>query len=196
MRRLLPITALLSCAVFLLGCPLLKKKGDDAEAGAEAGAVAADEAGAAPEADAAPPPAPEDAAAPAPIAVNAKNAADVARFPGETAVGDDDMKLARAATVRTAPKTGASVATLQPNQDPHKIAEYQDSVLVQFPDPKDKSTNLMGWIGKESFTVLKVRVTDGGVVTDAAAPKVDAAAPPPVVVVDAGGGIVKVCATE
>jgi hypothetical protein len=165
-------------AVLVLGCNLLNKKGDGADGGGDA----------APEADAATPAAPAEdaAAAPAPVAITAKNAADVARFPGETPVSDDDMKLAQVAPVRTAPRTGATVATLRPNLDPHKIAEYQGSILVQFPDPKDANTTLMGWVAKEAFTILIVR--DAGPKPDASAPPAaDAAAPTPTPTPDAGG---------
>ena len=67
------------------------------------------------------------------------------------------------------------MATLRPGGDVHKMAEYQGSYLVTFPDPKDASQTMMGWIGKEAFTVWVPR--DGGVKPDAAAPVVDAGPP-------------------
>ncbi|MBX3204765.1 MAG: hypothetical protein KF764_06835 [Labilithrix sp.] len=164
MRKLILAVALVSTAALVLGCPLMKKK-DDAEADA-----AADAAGEQAEA----PPVVEDAAPPPPV-VTAKNAADVARFAAETPVTDDDMKLASSGVARTAPKTGAVVATLKPGTDVGKIAEYQGSVLVTFADPKDASTSLMGWIVKESFTApAVVRRTDAGVSDAGTAPAVDA----------------------
>jgi len=154
----------LAALVLLVGCDLIKKKGD-----ADAAADATVE-------DAAPPPAPtaaaEDAgsAAPAaPVAINAKNVADVARFPGETAVTDDDSKLAQLTPARTTPRGGAVVATIKPGADVTKVAEYQGSYLVTFADPKDASGTLIGWIGKEAFTVRAVTRTDAGVKADAGA---------------------------
>jgi hypothetical protein len=169
---------LLAC-VLALGCQFLKK--GDADAGDDGSAAATDGATAVAEAEAPPPPETDAAPAPAPVVVTAKNAADVARFPAEAAVADDDSKLAAVAYARSSPKSGTVVATLQPGADVAKIAEYQNSILVQFADPKDASTTLLGWIGKESFTAPAIKRVDGGVV-DAGAPK-DAGG---VAVVDAG----------
>lgn len=153
-----------SSAALLLGCP---KKNGDGDASADA-AVAEAEAPAAVVADAAPA---------TPAVVNAKNSGEIARFPAETPVTDDDAKLAQASTARTSPKGGNPVATIKPASDVTKIAEYQNSYLVTFADPKDASVTLMGWIGKESFTAPTiVKVVDGGVKSDAGA----------VVVADAG----------
>jgi hypothetical protein len=154
----------LACA-FVVGCQYLKKNG------ADAGDAAVTDAAVTTVAEAEAPAAVTDAApASAPAAVTAKNVADVARFPAETAVTDDDLKLASVAYARTSPKTGTVVATLQPGADVMKIAEYQNSILVTFADPKAASSTLMGWIGKESFTATAiVKKLDGGV-TDAAAP--------------------------
>ncbi len=174
MRKLFVASALLA---LLAGCQLLKKK-DDADAAADAAAAAVvdtDAASATAAADAAP-------AAPTPAPVTAKNSADVARFPGESPVPDDDMKLASVGTARTSPKSGAIVATIKPGTDVTKVAEYQSSILVTFADPKDASSTLMGWIGTESFTAPVVKKVDGGVVVDAGVR--DAAAPP--APVDAG----------
>lgn len=178
MRKLFVATGWLSCIALVFGCQFLKKKDDgDAAADATAAAVVEAEAGTGPTAEAADAePAPAPAPAPAPTAVTAKNSADVARFPGETAIEDDDMKLASAGIARAAPKSGAIVATIQPGTDVTKVAEYQNSILVTFADPKDASSTLMGWIGKESFTVSAVKRLDAGV-RDASAP------------VDAGGKV-------
>src|SRR5687767_4653623 len=98
MRKLFLYVSALSLVVLLLGCP--KKKTDDADAAADATATA--------------PPAPEDAA-PAPAAAPAaKNANDVARFAAETAVTDDDAKIASFAFARTQPKGGNNVAQVKP----------------------------------------------------------------------------------
>ena len=152
MRKLLVATHFLACAALLFGCSLLKKN-----AGADASAAA----DAAPD-DAATAAAPDDAAAAAPTAVTAKNTADVARFPGETAATGAD-KLGVVTVVRTSPKGGAVVATLQAGADVTRVAEYQSSDLVTFADPKDASSTLLGWVGKEAFTAVVVKHLDGGV---------------------------------
>ena len=56
---------------------------------------------------------------------------------------------------------GAVVATLKVGTDPFKIAEFQDCNLVTFPDPKDATVTLMGWIPKDAFT--KVTIVDAGI---------------------------------
>ena len=119
-RKLVLSVVVGSCVTLLLGCP--KKKEDVPEAGAEeAGAV-----------DAAPPP-PAVPAAPA-----AKNSADVARFPAEKPLVDDAEKTADLFTqAKTGCKSGNNVALIKSGTDPFKIAEFQDCVLVTFPDPKD-----------------------------------------------------------
>ena len=153
MRKLLLLCAVAPCAAMLIvGC---KKKDDGA-------ADAADDA-----------PAPVAVVDAAPAVPAAKNNADIARFPAaEKALADDDQKILDPFTqARTGPKQGAVVANLKAGTDPFKIAEFQDSILVQFPDPKDANTQLMGWIPKAAFT--KITVFDAGI-KDAAV--VDAAA--------------------
>jgi hypothetical protein len=146
----------------LVGCP--KKKDGGADGGEEAAAPVA-------VADAAP-------AAPA-----AKNANDVARFPAEKALTDDDQKLVDTFTVaRTGCKSGAQVATVKAGTDPFKIADFQDCTLVTFPDPKDANTTLMGWVPKAAFTTVTIfdaglRDASKDATVDAAVVVVDAAAP-------------------
>lgn len=184
--RNLAALALVS-AFLVFGCDQIKKltgggdadaAADEAGAGDAAAAVAEPDAAAAPvaEADAAP-------AAPAAVTITATNAAAVARFPAETAVSDDDLRLAQAGVARTTPKTGTVVATIPPGGDVEKIAEYQNCILVQFANPKDPSSTLLGWIGKEAFTHVVI-VRDAGAkdaaaptAADAGAAKVDAGAP-------------------
>src|SRR4051794_17921161 len=113
MRNLFVLVGLVSCAALVLGCP--KKKGDEGDAAADVDAAAAV---AVPDVDAA-------GAAAAPVAITAKNTADVARFPGETPVADDDLKLAQPTLVRTSPKSGTVITTLKPGTDVTKIAEFQ-----------------------------------------------------------------------
>jgi hypothetical protein len=174
MRKIVLFAGYVSCVVAVVGCSFLKKK-EEADAAADAAVVASDAATAA-----------ADASGAAPI--DAKNAAEVARFAAETPVSDDDVKLVLTAAVRTVPKAGAVVATLKPGTDVIKHAEYQNCVLVTFADPKDASAKLMGWIGKEAFSAAVVTSHDAGVtdaghtdagakpVTDAGAPKLTCAA--------------------
>ncbi|MBX3192040.1 MAG: hypothetical protein KF819_33930 [Labilithrix sp.] len=146
----------------VMGCP---KKGGEADAGEVEAAVV------------------EAVVDAAPAVPAAKNANDVARFPGETALADDDLKLVDAfTTVRTGPKQGGTVATLRAGTDVVKMAEYQGAFLITFADPKDPNTHLMGWIDKGAF-VQDVLIVDAGP-RDAAK---DVAPPPPV---DAGFGLV------
>jgi len=161
MRKLFVLCALLPCVAMLVGCP--KKKDDGADAG--------DDGAAAPVAvvDAAP-------AAPA-----AKNVNDVARFPAEKPLTDDDQKTIDLFTsVKTGCKSGAQVALMKAGTDPFKIAEFQDCMLVTFPDPKDANVTLMGWIPKDAFT-RDIVIVDAGAkdASKDAAVVVDAAAPPP-----------------
>lgn len=149
MRKLFLACALVPCVALLLGCP--KKSVDTADAGDEAAA----------------PVAVVDAEPAAPVA---KNVNDVARFPAEKPLTDDAQKtLELFASVRTACKSGNQVALMKAGTDPFKIAEFQDCILVTFPDPKDASATLMGWVAKEAFTHVTVLgdagVRDAAVVT-------------------------------
>ena len=159
MRKLFLFTVLLPCAAVLAGCP--KKKTDDADAGdaeVEAAAVVV-----------------VDAAPAAPVA---KNAADIARFPaGEKALVDDDQKtIDLFAQARTGPKQGPVVALVKAGTDPFKIAEFQESILITFPDPKDATVTLMGWVSKDAF-IRNTTIFDAGVKDAAKDAAVDAAVP-------------------
>jgi hypothetical protein len=156
MRTLVAVLAVL----LLTGCP--KKKGDEGDAASDAPVAQA------PAEDAAPPP---------PALPTAKNEADVARFKGETSLGDDDAKIAIITYPRTAPTGGTIVATLKIGTEVGKVASYQNSILITFVDPKDPNTTLMGWVGTGSFLAPAAVKVDAG-------PKVDAGAN--VVVADAG----------
>lgn len=137
MRKLFLVSCLVPCVAMLVGCP--KKTGDAADAADDA-------------------PAPVVVADAAPAAPVAKNAADVARFPaGEKALTDDDQKILDPfTTARTSPNAGGIVGNVKAGTDPFKIAEFQTSVLVAFPDPKDPNTQVMGWIPKASFTTITI----------------------------------------
>lgn len=163
-RKLSLFVVLGSCVALLVGCP--KKKDDAADAGEEAGPVAA--------VDAAPAP---------PAAPVAKNAPDVARFPAEKPLADDDAKTLDLFTqAKTGCKSGTNVALLKSGTDPFKLAEFQDCILVTFADPKDATTTLMGWIPKAAFVLSALR--DAGAKDAAldATVVVDAAVPVPVVI--------------
>ena len=153
MRKLFVLCALLPCVAMLVGCP--KKKGDEGDGGDEAAAPVA-------VVDAAP-------AAPA-----AKNVNDVARFPAEKPLTDDDQKTIDLFTsVRTGCKSGNQVALMKAGTDPFKIAEFQDCMLVTFTDPKDATVTLMGWIPKDAFT--RVTIFDAGLKDASKDATVDAA---------------------
>lgn len=161
MRKLFFATSLIASTTLLFGCQQIIQKlkgGADAGADAESALVDAEApAEVTPTVDAAP-------EAPAPPPVTAKNVADVARFPGESAVVDDGEKVAAVSEARTAPKSGSIVARLQPGTEVTKIAEYQSSVLVSFADPKDASSTLLGWVAESSFSapIVKRVATDAG----------------------------------
>jgi len=166
MRKLLPVVVLLPYAALLTACP--KKGGDAADAGAEAEA----------------PPA-ATSAAPAAAAPTAKNAGDVARFGTEKALANEAAKTVDAvSTVRTGPRQGGTVATLKAGTDVVKIADFKDTFLVTFADPKDATTTLMGWIGKEAFAADVI--VDAGPKDAAADAAKDAGVDAAVATVDAG----------
>jgi hypothetical protein len=155
MRKLFLACALVPCVAMLLGCP--KKSVDATDAGDEAAA----------------PVAVVDAAPAAPVA---KNVNDVARFPAEKPLTDDAQKTIELfASVKTGCKSGNQVALMKAGTDPFKIAEFQDCILLTFPDPKDANTTLMGWVPKEAFTHVAVAVAVDAGAKDAA---VDAAVVP------------------
>jgi hypothetical protein len=152
MRKLLILTAFVPCVALLFGCP---KKADPADAGDEAAVTAVVEAG--------------------PVAPVAKNAATIARFGTDTPIANEAGKLlAASTTVHTSPRGGNIVATLKPGTDVTKIASHTDSFLITFADPKDASSLLMGWVGKEGFSptiiIRDAGVIDTGVVTLVCAP--------------------------
>ena len=156
MRKLFVLCALLPCVAMLVGCPK-KKDGTDGGEQAAAPAVAV-----------------VDAAPAAPAAPAAKNVNDVARFPAEKPVTDDDQKTVDLfASAKTGCKSGNNVALIKSGTDPFKIAEFQDCILVTFPDPKDAATSLMGWIPKAAFTLAAPR--DAGVRDAAIDAAIDAA---------------------
>lgn len=158
----IPATLLL---VFVAGCGLLGKKGEDAGVDMSTAIDAA----------AAPTP---------PGAPVGKNAAAVARFATEAPV-DEPKQIGQTATPRTSPGGGTVVATLKTGTVVTRIATNAGHSLIVFPDPNVPADNLMGWVPDSAFSAAVVPRPprpDAGVDAGAAAP-VDAGAP---AVVDAG----------
>ena len=166
MRKLILCLGFVGLSIALLGCPKKDGAGDGgADAMVEGGGTDTDGAAAA-----------GDAAA-APAAVNAKNTASVARFPGETPIANEVAKVAQPTPVHTEPHAGAVVAMLKVGTDVTKVASYKTAFLVTFADPKDATSTLLGWIGTEAFTAwrpIDAGITDAAV--DAAAKKLTCAA--------------------
>lgn len=167
-------------AVSVLGCPLLKKKQADADAGASL----------VPDEDIA------DAATVSVSGTGAKNEKDVLRYAKETKLADEPGTITRdGAKARTFPQTGQEVATLSKGTPVTKIARYfSTGVLVTFDDPAGGG-KLMGWVPPEALAATETPPTATPTTTSTwtPPPKVDAGAPAvkdagaPVAVVDAGG---------
>jgi hypothetical protein len=145
---------------FAVGCKLLNKGDDAAEAGSDASApVAVVE-------DAAPAPAPA-----APVA--AANAGQVGRFKDETAM-NEPATTASAGSAQVAPGTSREVAFLKAGTAVTKIAQRRedalktDYFLVTFTDPKNPAQVLMGWISANAFKASAVVVPTGDAGRDAA----------------------------
>ncbi len=133
--RLISAVSLIGLFPLVVGCGLLKKKGDDA-------ADAAAEAAVAEVAEAAPPP------AATPAAVNEN---DVSRFPDEKKLDNVVATLARPTNVREIPGIGKVVAALAKGGTVTEIAQRSTFFLVVFQNPADQK-QLMGWITQDSFT--------------------------------------------
>jgi hypothetical protein len=146
MRKLFLFSALAALSVAVLGCP---KKTD-------AGADAAAEAAAAAPADAA-----VEGAAAAAAPGDAKNAAEVARFPNETPIANETAVIAQVTNVHASPGGGKLVASLRIGITVTKIAEHEGSILITFISPADGASLLEGWVSKMAFTQVIV-VVDAG----------------------------------
>ncbi len=133
--RLISAVSLIGLFPLVVGCGLLKKKGDDA-------ADAAAEAAVAEVAEAAPPPAATPAAA---------NENDVSRFPDEKKLDNVVATLARPTNVREIPGIGKVVAALAKGGTVTEIAQRSTFFLVVFQNPADQK-QLMGWITQDSFS--------------------------------------------
>jgi hypothetical protein len=132
--RLISVVSLVGLIPLVMGCGLLKKKGDDAaDAAAEAAVAEVAEAAAAP------------AAAPA-----AANENDVSRFPDEKKLENVSATLLRPTNVREIPGIGKVVASLTKGGTVTEIAQRSTFFLVVFTNPADQKS-LMGWISQDSF---------------------------------------------
>jgi hypothetical protein len=148
MVRSLRCLVAVSMAWALLGCPgLMKKQGDDGGASASASASAA------------------PSASVAPAAPVAANDADVTHYPDQVAGTNETLTTRMTVAARTeASATGGKLVTeVRAGTATQKLADHEGYELVTFPDPKDSSQTLEGWINKTAFAYVPVPVVhDGG----------------------------------
>ncbi len=133
-----------SASFVLLGCPL-KKPGESTDAAPEASASAAVEAA-------------------APMAANDS---DVTHYPDQAPGSNETLTTRVMVAARTEASTtgGKLVAELKPGTQTQKLADHEGFDLVVFPDPKDASNKLEGWVHATAFGgVTPVHVVDGGAV--------------------------------
>ncbi len=118
---LLPLLALVT------GCP--KKGSGDADAAAEAGAVAVVDAG------------PETT-----------NAAQITHYPDEAMVDriSATVKVTTTSALTAVPK-GTVIAALKKGDTVTQVSEHNGYFLVVFSDPKDATKKLQGWVVKFAF---------------------------------------------
>lgn len=125
-------------AGILLGCPLLKKKPKDDDAGIDDELAAA-----AAVADAATVEGPE---------LGAKNEKDVLRYANEEPLHDEPAVIGRdGVKVRNFPGNGPEVTTLNKGTAVVKVAKYfSTAVLIEFDDPGGEG-QLIGWVPPSAF---------------------------------------------
>jgi hypothetical protein len=117
------------------GCGLLKHGDSPTDAGTDAATASATS-------DAAP------AAPPTPDNVN-----NVGRFPDEVSLSDAPAKVEEAMiAARNAVPGGALVANLRKGTTVTQVAKHGSFVLCIFPDPKDATHTLEGWVAEQAFT--------------------------------------------
>ena len=152
--RLVSCSVVLAALVPLLsGCP---KKGDGADAEAEAAVAEVAE-----------------AAAPVAAVAAAVNENDVSRFPDEKKIENVAATIQRVTNVREIPGIGKVVATLSKGGTVTEIAQRSTFFLVVFDNPKDNK-RVMGWISQDAFTaqadaglkVLTCTAPDTAIVSD------------------------------
>ncbi len=140
MRILVRSSTALVLVMFVVSCSsLLKKKQVEEDAGLEASVVSEEVA------DAAPVPGPE---------ALATNEGDIARFPDETKIADEEAMLQRAYNVREAPPAGVVIVGLNKGTTVTKIASRERFFLILFDDAKAPGTKLMGWIHRDAFSAV------------------------------------------
>ena len=167
-RRPVSRLSIVTLALPLLGlasCGLLKK-GGAGDASADADTTAA-----------------VDASVPT---VTASNDADLTHPPDAAKLDspEDTTIQGWSATVKTAPGSGTTVATLAKGTAVSKIASHDKYFLVLFDSPKDPSKKIAGWVTADVFTAHAVIILkDGGAHGDGGAGKDAGAA---VVTADAG----------
>jgi hypothetical protein len=147
-----------SLALLIVSCGLLKKKGDEGDAAAEASTAEV--------ADAAPTP---------PPAALANNEADIARFPDETKLDNVAATFARSYNVREAPPAGTLIAGLNKGTAVTQIASRDKYFLILFDDPAAAGQKKMGWVHGDAFntnviTTIKCGPGDTALITGSEAP--------------------------
>lgn len=144
------VAAMTAVVMFVVSCSgLLKKKGDEEDAGGQPEASTAEVA--------------DTGAAPVPVAVAlATNEGNVARFPDETKLADVAATTLRAFNVREAPPAGALIQSLPKGTVTTQIASRAPYFLVLFDDTAAPGTKKMGWIHKDAYSAV---IVDAGVLT-------------------------------
>jgi len=95
---------------------------------------------------------PSDAAGRDAAGAEASNELDVARYEDEVAVDHAPLKVkaSTATAFRSYPK-GDMVATLNHDDEVVELSERYGFYRITFPDPKDRSRKLMGWVARFAF---------------------------------------------
>ncbi len=136
-----------SLSVVLLGCPSLLKKHQADDGGGDGGPAASASAG--PEAS---------------VAV-ASNDSDVTHYPDQSPANNETLTVRMMVAARTEASAagGKLVAELKAGTQAQKLADHEGFDLVVFPDPKDPTSKLEGWVHATAFGVAPTPVhVDGG----------------------------------
>jgi hypothetical protein len=84
----------------------------------------------------------------------ATNAATVTRYDDESPMKPMKSKLVPMTTARTTPLGKQAVAIMETGCDATAVAKKGDYFLAVFPDPKDSSKQLAGWIYKDGLDIV------------------------------------------